>query len=335
MTRRVDTGKNYVLDPEESESGRASIEITGTDLDWRKDRIMVVNCQDTCGRAEATEYARAGATWSDLLAVNNKDYSGEIEVEEPYTVDGLYTEIADRYCRHNNIGGGSELITRNKCYNKCSNGCVGDACFCGGYYQGFDTAESTALCLPRVECEHLCTLLGASCWGVDMHDEYDRCFLNGPGCRDQVEALTAAEGLGYDTSYTLLQKSTGAPARKLQMAHINWAASARGELVLMPGVSTTYNLRFTDLSFSSSGTFKVCFCDSESADGGCDKASDFLIEVGKVHVSGVHCLLTVPKLRATKCYEQYYGGLSCADELPEVPSSAPLYPTSYGTYPSP
>merc|ERR1712072_1565048 len=137
----------------------------------------------------------------------------------------------------------------------------------GGYYQGFDTAESAALCLPRVECEHLCTLLGDACWGVDMHDQYPRCFLNGPGCLDQAKdgALNPAEGFGYDTSYTLLQKSTGAPARKLQMAHINWATSARGELVMMPGVSTTYNLRFTDLTFSSSGTFKVCFCDSESA----------------------------------------------------------------------
>ena len=43
----VDTGKNYVLDPASSELGEGSIEITGTDLDWRKDRIMIVNCQDT------------------------------------------------------------------------------------------------------------------------------------------------------------------------------------------------------------------------------------------------------------------------------------------------
>jgi hypothetical protein len=337
ITRRVDTGKNYVLDPASSELGEGSIEITGTDLDWRKDRIMIVNCQDTCGRAEATEYASMPKAWGSAKPVNTKDYSGEITVEEPYTVDGLYTEIKDRYCRGNNIGEGTELITRNLCYNKCEDGCTGDACFCGGYYQGFDTAESTALCLPQSECEHLCTLMGDACWGVDMHKDSTRCFLNGPACQDQVQALSAADGLGYDTSYLLLQKKTGAPMRKLQagMAHINWAASARGELVMMPGVSTTYNLRFTDITFNSSGTFKVCFCDWESADGDCDEPSDFLIEVGQVHVSGVHCLLTVPKLRATKCYEQYYGGLSCADELPEIPAGAPKYPTSYGTYPSP
>jgi hypothetical protein len=340
VTRRVDTGKNYVLDPDSSEMGQASVEITGTDLDHRKDRIMVVNCQDTCGRADASEYAYAATPWPEVVAVNTKDYSGDVTVEEPYTVDGLYTTIEDRYCRGHNLGSPSttELVKTNLCYDKCKDGCTGDACFCGGYYQGFDTEESTALCLPQVECEHLCTLLGDACWGVDMHKTNPRCFLNGPvggGCQDQVQALTPGEGLGYDTSYNLLQKSAGAPARKLSTAHINWAASARGELVLKPGVSTTYNLRFTDLSFSSSGTFKVCFCDHESADGDCDKASDFLIEVGKVHVSGVHCLLTVPKLRATKCYEQYYGGLSCADELPVVPASAPLYPTSYGTFPSP
>jgi hypothetical protein len=102
---------------------------------------------------------------------------------------------------------------------------------------------------------------------------------------------------------------------------------------LRPGVSTTYNLRFADLTFTSAGRYKVCFCDSEH--GKCESTSDFAVEIGYVHVSGVHCLLTVPKLGATQCYNQYYGGLSCSAELPNAPVNAPAYPSSYGTFPSP
>jgi len=249
-------------------------------------------------------------------------------------VDGMYSEYEDRFCRLNNLLEGSpELLTRNLCYPKCSDGCTGDACFCEGYYQGFDTEESAALCLPRVECEHLCTLLGEACFGIDMHEENPRCFLNGPGCAAQLAAgAEGGEGLGYDTSYSFLVKSE-LPKRNLQEVQVNWASSARGELVLKPGVSTTYNLRFSDLTFTSAGRYKVCFCDSEH--GPCEEEKDFAVEIGFAHVSGVHCLLTVPKLRATQCYQQYYGGLSCSETLPVAPVDAPAYPSSYGTFPSP
>jgi hypothetical protein len=339
VTRRVHVGKDYVLDPMDAGSGQVSIEITGSDLDYTKDRIMVINCQDTCGRAEASEYVfPKEESFPESLAVNDKAYGGELPVSDPYTVDGMYTEYEDRFCRLNNLKSGSpELLTQNLCYPKCSDGCVGDACFCDGYYQGFDTEDSAALCLPRVECEHLCTLLGAACFGIDMHVENNRCFLNGPGCAAQLAAGASkvpgvAEGLGYDTSYSFLVKSE-LPGRQLQEVQVNWASSARGELVLRPGVFTTYNLRFSDLTFTSAGRYKVCFCDSEH--GPCASEKDFSVEIGFAHVSGVHCLLTVPKLRATKCYQQYYGGLSCSEELPVAPLSAPAYPSSYGTFPSP
>merc|ERR1719335_1021633 len=167
-----------------------SIEITGSDLDYRKDRVMVINCQDTCGRAEPSEYVfPKDKDFVDALAVNDKAYSGELPVMDPYTVDGMYTEYEDRFCRLNNLMSGSpELVTQNLCYPKCSSGCTGHACFCDGFYQGFDTEESAALCLPRVECEHLCTLLGDACFGIDMHESANRCFLNGPGCAAQLAA---------------------------------------------------------------------------------------------------------------------------------------------------
>jgi hypothetical protein len=338
VTKRVHVGKDYVLDPTDAGSGLVSIEITGSDLDYTKDRMMVINCQDTCGRAEASEYVspKEFATFTEAVAVNDKSYSGELPVADPYTVDGMYTKMEDVFCRQNNLMSGTELLTKNLCYPKCSDGCVGDAWFCDGFYQGFDTAESAAVCLTKVECEHLCTLLGDACYGVDMHESDNRCFLNGPGCADQVTAggtLTpgVAEGLGYDTSYNYLVKSE--LPRQLQEVQINWASSARGNYVLKPGVSTTYNLRFSDVTFTSAGRYKVCFCDSDH--GACTSTKDFGVEIGYAHVSGVHCLLTVPKLRATQCYEQYYGGLSCSATLPVAPVDAAAYPSSYGTFPSP
>jgi hypothetical protein len=331
-------GKDYVLDPMDANAAQVSLEITGSDLDYTKDRIMVINCQDTCGRAEPSEYVfPKEGTFLETLAVNDKAYSGELPAFDPYTVDGKYTEYEDRFCRLNNIMDGHDAITRNLCYPKCSDGCIGDACFCDGFYQGFDTEESAAICLPQVECEHLCTLMGDRCFGIDMHESNPRCFLNGPGCAAQLSAAGSlvpgvAEGLGYDTSYSFLVKSE-LPARQLQEVQVNWASSARGELVLQPGISTTYNLRFSDLTFTSAGRYKVCFCDSEH--GPCKSTKDFAVEIGYAHVSGVHCLLTVPKLRATQCYQQYYGGLSCSTVLPVAPVDAPAYPSSYGTFPSP
>merc|ERR1711904_79776 len=122
-----------------------------------------------------------------------------------------------------------------------------------------------------------------------MHETDNRCFINGPGRADQLKAAGGgvpgvAEGLGYDTSYSFLVKSA-LPSRKLQEVQVNWASSARGELVLKPGISTTYNLRFSDLTFTSAGRYQVCFCDSEH--GPCKSTKDFAVEIGYAHVSGV------------------------------------------------
>jgi hypothetical protein len=91
---------------------------------------------------------------------------------------------------------------------------------------------------------------------------------------------------------------------------IVWSDSSRGNLVQGPGFSTQEVLRFAPLALPSAGTYKVCFCDSEVS-GGCSTVADFSVEVGKVHVSGLSCLLSVPKLQTAQCFEQYFGGLRC------------------------
>jgi hypothetical protein len=72
-------------------------------------------------------------------------------------------------------------------------------------------------------------------------------------------------------------------------------------------------LRFKSFSFTSGGTFKVCFCDSTLLSKGsvCASEADFSVQVGTVHSSGVSCLLEKPALQRVSCVPQIYGGLRC------------------------
>ena len=60
---------------------------------------------------------------------------------------------------------------------------------------------------------------------------------------------------------------------------------------------TTTWLQKSSLPFGpfplSPGTYKVCFCDAERA-APCASWSDYSIDAGTLHVSGVACLLSVP-----------------------------------------
>merc|ERR1712025_1404528 len=78
------------------------------------------------------------------------------------------------------------------------------------------------------------------------------------------------------------------------------------------------------------GAYKACFCDHDLATvqpGICraDKA-DFSVDVGKVHVSGVECLLHEEKYTRRSCFTQPYGGLRCHETAPSltVPVTSPL-----------
>ena len=99
------------------------------------------------------------------------------------------------------------------------------------------------------------------------------------------------------------------------------------------GLSWTEIARYKGLMFNSAGTFKLCWCDS-AAHGSCVAKEDYTIEVGKIHVSGVSCLISDTRFRAMDCRSHFHGGLSCYTEsisltIPTVSDSIVL-----GTYPS-
>jgi hypothetical protein len=245
----------------------------------------------------------------------------------------------------------SALVTRQSCETKCTQPCDGKHCYCEGNIGLDEAFVESAVCLPKYECEHLCMMLGDACHSVTAHETLPRCFLNGPACVDQVDAddpgvvasvisaIAAAaqqsssgkkgkggaaaydppalRPLGLNLDYSLYVK-VGSGAVPLdpkgamddEFESILWSSSSRGNLVQGSGFSTQEVLRFAPLTLPSAGTYKVCFCDSEVS-GGCSTAEDFSVEVGKVHVSGLSCLLSVPKLQTAKCFEQYFGGMRC------------------------
>jgi len=97
----------------------------------------------------------------------------------------------------------------------------------------------------------------------------------------------------------------------LQSSHVRQLLSRED-----PGVSWGEMLRFKDLQFSSGGEFKLCFCDSDLLEGAnavCNGPEDYTIEVGKIHATGLQCLLSNPKMTRGTCVKQHYDGLRCYD----------------------
>jgi len=66
-----------------------------------------------------------------------------------------------------------------------------------------------------------------------------------------------------------------------------------------PSVTADGELAFGEFSFTQGGTYKACYCDTtlmsslfpSRHDNICSDPSAFNIELGKVHVSGISCLL--------------------------------------------
>ena len=67
VTARVDLGWTYIFDPNVA----GSIEISGTGLDWQKDRLLIADCSATCGYASAVKSAVLEGKPSNLKVVNS------------------------------------------------------------------------------------------------------------------------------------------------------------------------------------------------------------------------------------------------------------------------
>merc|ERR1711904_373104 len=207
---------------------------------------------------------------------------------------------------------------RHQCYAKCAAGpaCSGADCFCDGLMQGYDGPDSQALCLDETTCKDVCAGLD-DCFGIDMHGSKNRCFLNavlkGPTDTHSCEEYVVNGKLTVFPTYKFFYKQLPNTRRATAVPQ-QAAAPARGLLpAIDQGKSWGEILRFKDITFETGGKFKACFCDYETLEAGkyCKKASDYKIEIGTVHVSGVSCLVEESKFQRGTCVEQFYGGLRC------------------------
>lgn len=310
----------WVLTPGE----HASIEVLGNNLSYARDRIMFVDCTGTCGVSSPAEAVTLpGSTqkvFNSWVARNTFVDPPHDNDEGPYvappeaSADTLLWHVrAERYCPGNNMD--VTVITagdasRHQCYKKCvaDAPCVGDDCFCGGLFAGYDGEDSAALCLDEETCKAVCQA-NEDCFGIDMHSELDRCFLNGvrPGALDE----------GSCASY--LDTDQLAPYEKYnfwykQPTHARMLTPRKLLPAVDSGNSWHEMLRFDGVTFSAGGKFKVCFCDYETLAGDnvvCAKTEHYKLEIGVVHVSGVSCLLEDSKFQRGTCVSQRHGGLRC------------------------
>jgi len=319
VTTKVDVGVDYIVTPKKE----TSIEVTGQNLDYMRDRIMVIDCYGTCGVSEPSKDALASSDFHAFVAENAFLDRPALDSErnpDPYDYGAGISFVTreNEYCPGANmVIRPDSLADHHSCYQKCyvHSPCTDESCFCDGYFPGHDTETTGALCLEEQQCKDLCAQT-AGCPSVDMHRNTTRCFLNmQPDCE-------AAPSPDYNLLIAQDDLNTGPGRRLKEMGRKLTPAQVRHLLAAEdPGISWDQILRFKGLEFQSGGEYKLCFCDSALLGEGeiCNDKTDYTVEVGKIHASGLQCLLSNDKMTRGTCEKQEYDGLRCYDEGEEVP----------------
>lgn len=316
LTRRASVANDWVLTPDEMQG----LELTGVDLDFHRDRIMIIEGTGLCGvsgPASAVSSPTSFRTWvarhdseDPPLDEDEPGYEAPAATgSDPDTTRWTYEE--GRYCAGNDMDVSSieEFnVNLHRCHAKCVAAAPCDTterddCFCAGLFQGYDGEDSAALCLAAEQCKDVCASLG-DCFGVVLHQELPRCFLKRssqqPGsCEAQVSALPPSahgQALPADPSYSFAYKTPMSPV----------VEADRSTMEDDQAYSFDQVLRFDSLRLTA-GYYKACFCDFETlnrSDAVCTGLEDYRVEVGAVHVSGVSCLLEETKLQRGVCVKQ-------------------------------
>jgi len=291
LSDRVAPDAHYVVGPGED----AMLELQVLRGGYKNDRIAIMDGFATCGLSSPSKDV-AFSGWAEL---EPQDFPDEFAPQKLPNVSLFkYVTRDEQFCYGENLVPAEIGLAEHQCYNKCSKGSSDRNC--EGYLSGYDTPTSNALCLSEYECRVMCTL-SRDCEVIDMHKSKPRCFFNPVACAEKDEQWE-------DTTYKTLKIDRDTSAFD-------------GMIVRSPGVhpdpldGTTAWLEKSSLPFGplplSPGTFKVCFCDAERA-APCASWSDYSIDAGTLHVSGVACLLSVPTLRVAECASTPLGsGLYC------------------------
>merc|ERR1719321_172381 len=272
LTDRTVADAHYVVAP-----GDAVVEVQvrrGT----YNDRIAILDSFATCGLNAPTAHVDV-----DWRALHPDTGVSEHPPPPPHVVTmASFKNLTGDYCVRNNLIPSEYGLEKHQCFNKCSRGSESpdyNEEDCRGYYSGYDTATTNALCLSKEMCMEVCSDI-RDCIVIDMHREIPRCFLN-PGICVESESLT-----GKSDNYEVLVRETNIMEQR-RLAHSAsdlWVESLPFGPIPLPA-----------------GTFQVCFCDAEKS--ACGSWADFNVLAGTLHVSSVSCLLSVPKLRSADCSE--------------------------------
>jgi len=358
VTKRVHVLVDYIFTPEQE----SSIELTApADESFTynasngllsKDRISIIDCKGTCGLSlPSSNVLLPGSsgdvsmmdTWASFWPwsffqdmphndTENRPMTDNVATPASPVFAFRYTLHEDKYCRKNNIDLDSKMVPldgvmqklkQHQCFNKCALNapCEGSDCFCEGHYSGYDDETSNAICGDLNLCKYLCDNI-EDCKSIDMHSNNNRCFLNS-ACglhQDQHDTIDSEQ---YSLHVKFDDKADdSAQSRRLKQQRSLLASVDAGS-------SWSRMLRFKPIQINSGGTFKVCFCDSTLLGKGqtCSRKEHFNVEVGKIHASGVSCLLSETKLQRVDCVTQHHAGLRCYEtyDAPMRDAVAPYF----------
>jgi len=192
-----------------------------------------------------------------------------------------------------------------------------------------DDADDGPTCTSDADFEDA---FGATCATYASQQWCTSTGQPGPGLalRDDCPDITAAVAACCECGGGTTRRLDG---RRLQTTPVAYSSADEQSW----GFSWRQILRFNGIKFSSGGTFKLCFCDSDHLsttaqmhEGACRSKEHYSIEVGTIHVSGISCLLTDERFRRVQCRQQYYGGLRCYSPPVQPPILTP--PPATTTY---
>lgn len=301
VTQHAHVGLTYLLPP----ATPASIEVTGAGLSdvagVTLNRVMIIDEGAKCGVDEASALVAAPAQLARVPPLRRT-----LSPDDPEEL--TWNAVPGYFCPGRNMDVLSVAFAEHQCYAKCSRACRRDDCFCDGYFGGYDTNASRALCADLALCKQIASRAFATAVSIDMHNARPRCFINVNGgngdratCGLRADANPATwTDLVVGSDYTLYVPSM----------------SVTPETVVNAGGSSPSLLRFAPVQLRTTGAFKLCFCDREL--GPCDATRAFGVELGLVHASGVECLVG----SSASCAQQPGGGLRCYEGPPPLAGRA-------------
>jgi hypothetical protein len=347
VTNRAHIGAEYVVEP----STKTTIEVAGSGLmadkggiPFSSDRIMVVDCDGMCGYSDPSSSVTLedGVTWHDLIPTNplSHDPPHDMPPNPSYDPDHIasafvgasgtcpYVAVDNVYCPGENYSpdryttadtivyeGFKRKVSEHLCYDKCiATTCEGDDCFCEGAYPGYDGPSSNAFCADVDLCKMLCDN-DDTCKSFDMSSDRTRCFLNVGGTCEYDPLTLLATASKPDAGYALYFKQVDQCEARRLTAPVKPTGRALLETMDFE-YSHSKLLRYNGVTFTSGGSFKVCFCDATLLKPGetCSSPAHYGVEVGEVQASGISCLLKDSTYSRKTCYEMKpHGGLRCYD----------------------